>query len=191
MRNAIMLLAVSLAVGIIGCAEQATKDGAGGAGRFILRVNAGADKEYVDLSGAAWLADQEYSAGAKWGALGGKTVSREGLEIKGTPNPDVYLTERYSMEGYRFDLPNGNYTVRLHFAETFPGVTDVGMRVFTVNIQGKPVLTDFDVFKEAGGFAKPVVKTFKDVAVADGNLRIEFERIKQSPEINGIEVLAP
>ena len=191
MRHMTMAMAIvavaALAAGLGGCVPQ--KKGAAAPGKFVLRVNAGAEKEYVDQSGAAWLPDQEWKDGAKYGAVDGKTIVRENLKIAGTKAPDVFLTERYSMTAYRFVVPNGKYAVRLHFAETYPGIDTQGPRVFSVSIQGKPALADFDVMKTAGGFAKPVVKEFKGVAVTDGKLLIEFTAKSQNPEINGIEIL--
>jgi beta-galactosidase len=137
------------------------------------------------------MPDQEYAAGAKYGAIGGKVVVREALKtVAGTRAPEVYRTERYGMSGYRFDVPDGKYAVALHFCETYERLTQSGERVFSVKIQGKPVLADFDVLKEAGGPARPVVKEFKNIEVTDGRLSIEFVPKIQNPEINGIEVFA-
>jgi hypothetical protein len=183
-----IMAAAALAIGLAGCVPP--KKGAAAPGKLALRVNAGAEKEYVDQSGAAWLPDQEWKEGAKYGAVDGKTVVRQNLKITGTKAPEVYVTERYSMTAYRFAVPNGKYAVRLHFAETYPDINTQGPRVFSVAIQGKPVLTDFDVMKTAGGFAKPVIKEFTHVEVADGKLLIEFAPKSQNPEINGIEVIA-
>ncbi|OQB82962.1 MAG: Di-glucose binding within endoplasmic reticulum [Planctomycetes bacterium ADurb.Bin126] len=155
----------------------------------LIRVSAGAEEAYTDQAGNKWLADQLWTTGAKWGAEDGDTVTRAPQKVPNTKAPQVYLTERYNMSGYRFVLPNGKYTVRLHFAETYDGITAAGERVFSVAIQGKQVLKDLDVFKEAGGFAKPLVKEFKDVEVKDGALKITFTEQTQLPEINGIEVL--
>ena len=153
-------------------------------------MDCGAAKEFTDAAGVKWAADQEYSPTAKWGALGGRTVERDKIAVAGTKDPGLYLTERWGMTGYQFDVPNGKYTVRLHFAETFPGIVESGPRVFTVAIQGKAVLTDLDVMKAAGGFGKPLVKEFKGVAVAaDKKLMIEFTAKTQNPEINGIEII--
>ena len=182
-----MVAAAALAMGLAGCTEL--KKGAAAPGKVALRVNAGAEKEYVDASGKTWLPDQAWKDGAKYGAVGGDTVVRTGIKIAGTQAPGVYLAERYDMTAYRFAVPNGRYTVRLHFAETFADIDTEGPRVFSVAIQGKPALTDFDVKKTAGGSLKPVVKEFKGVAVADGKLLIEFIAKSQKPEINGIEVL--
>jgi len=189
MRHVMMAMAVGvaamLAVGLVGCGPQ--KKGA--AGTLVIRVSAGAEKEYVDEAGAKWLPDQEWKEGATYGAIGGQTIRRENLKITGTKAPDVYLTEHYSMTAYRFDVPDGKYTVRLHFAETYSGITAAGERIFTVSIQGKPALADFDVMKDAGGFGKPLVKECKSVKVTDGKLMIEFTPKVQNPEINGIEII--
>jgi len=158
--------------------------------KFVMRVNCGAFDPYTDKAGNKWLADQYMEEGEKWGAVYGMTVDRGDLGIAGTDVPKIYETERYSMDAYEFVVPNGKYTVRLHFAETYEGVTEAGMRVFSVTISGKTVLEDFDVFDVAGGVEKPVVKQFKGVKVTDGKLIIEFIPDIENPEINGVEVLS-
>lgn len=156
----------------------------------VIRINCGAEKEYTDETGAVWAADQVLAEGTTWGALDGETVLRDLKISEGTKAPEVFLTERFNMKGYQFALPNGKYTVRLLFAETYDGITQAGERVFSVKIQGQDALADFDPFKDGGGFAKPVVKEFKGVGVTDGKLLIEFVPNIQSPEINGIEIVA-
>jgi hypothetical protein len=184
-------LALTAAAGLL-WALAACKSGGGDEEEFVLRVNAGAEKEYVDQSGKKWLPDQEFSEGkTQWGAVGGKTVQRTEIKtVEGTKAPQVYLTERYGMEAYRFAVPKGEYTVRLHFAETYQNISSAGQRVFSVSINGRPLLKELDVFKEAKGFAKPLVKEFKKVKAPDGKLLIQFSAAVQNAEINGIEVLA-
>ena len=157
---------------------------------FVLRINCGASESYTDKAGNIWFADQEIGPDKKWGVVGGQTVDRGDLGMTDTSSPRVYETERYSMEAYRFSVPNGRYTVKMHFAETYSGITGEGQRIFSVTINGKNILTDFDPFKEAGGANKPVVKTIKDVAVSGGEIVIGFTANIQNPEINGIEILA-
>lgn len=158
--------------------------------KLTLRINCGATEPYTDKAGNTWLADQIMDTGKEWGAVDGLTVDRGGLGMVGTDAPKIYETERYSMEGYKFTVPNGKYTVRLHFAETYDGITAEGERVFSVSINDKTVLEDFDPFKEAGGYQKPVVKTVEDVTVTNGQLPIGFTMNIQNPEINGIEILS-
>lgn len=157
----------------------------------VYRVNCGAAEPYTDIAGNEWLADQEFGEGKQWGALNGMTVDRRpaGLEqIEDTEDDVVYLTERYSMQGYKFTVPNGRYLLRLHFAETYEGITGEGMRLFSVEAEGKTVLKDLDVYKEAEGRNKAIVRDFV-VEVSDGSLDVNFVRNVQKPEINGIEVL--
>ncbi|KVH97553.1 Concanavalin A-like lectin/glucanase, subgroup [Cynara cardunculus var. scolymus] len=84
-----------------------------------------------------------------------------------TSETRLYTTARtapISLTYYGLCLINGNYTVRLHFAEiifsqdnTF---NSLGKRVFDVYVQGELKLKDFDIAKEAGGTGRPVIKTF-------------------------------
>ncbi len=158
--------------------------------KFIMRVNCAAIDPYTDKAGNEWLPDQYMEEGEKWGAIYGMTIDRGDLGITGTDAPKIYETEHYSMDAYELTVPNGKYTVRLHFAETFNGIIDVGERVFSVTINKKTVLKNFDVFDAAGGFKKPIVKEFKGVAVKNGKLTIGFIPDIENPEINGIEVLS-
>ena len=177
---AVVLLALS------GCAMT----GQPKAPKIVLRVNCAGSEPYTDKAGNVWLADQYAESDKKWGAVGGMTVDRGDLGMAGTDSPRVYETERYSMDAYKFSVPNGRYTVRLHFAETYDGITGVGQRVFSVTINEETVLEDFDPYKEAGGFEKPVVKIIKSLTVTDGELVIAFTMDIQNPEINGIEILS-
>ena len=159
--------------------------------KFALRVNCGSAAEYKDSAGNVWSADQVKGPGNTWGALGGLTIERtHQLDIQpNCPSPEIYRTERYSMEGYEFAVPDGTYTVKLHFAETYDGVTGVGGRVFGISINGKTVANDFDPFKAAGGANKMVVAEFGYIEAVDGKITIGFTPGVQNPEINGIEIL--
>jgi hypothetical protein len=158
--------------------------------KFVLRVNCAAIEPYTDKAGNVWQPDQMLEEGKNWGTMDGMTVERGDLGITGTDSPKIYETERYLMSEYKFKVPNGKYTVRLHFAETYTGIGGEGERVFSVTINNKTVLKNFDVYKEAGGPEIPVVKEFKGVAVTKGELVIGFVSDIENPEINGIEILS-
>lgn len=157
--------------------------------RFEIRVNCGAYEPFTDQHGRVWLADQELYSGGQWGADDGMTVERTYLQIDGTDIPQIYQYERYSMGSYVFNVPNGKYTVRLHFAETYEGITEPGMRVFSVSIQGQTVLKDLDLYQRCGP-NKAFVQEYKAVEVKDGKLVIGFTPNIENPEINGIEIIA-
>ena len=88
-------------------------------------------------------------------------------------------------------LPEGtaarNYTVRFHFAE--PDDLKPGERVFDVTVQGRRVLDDLDIVKEAGRPRTAVVRELHGVRV-NGELRISFQSSTKRPAVLcGIEVI--
>jgi len=120
--------------------------------------------------------------------------------IEGTEHDDLYRTEhwygptdgRYE-EGspltYTFTLPNGTYDVTLHFAEVWfggPKEGGAGKKVFTVEINGKPVLKEFDIYAEVG-YATALTETF-EVEVTDAELTVGAIPIVHNPRFNAIEI---
>lgn len=106
----------------------------------------------------------------------------------------IYRSERYGANfAYVYDVPKeGRYLVRLHFAEVFDN--RAGMRVEDIQINDKTVLKGFDIFKEAGGLDKAVVREFKDITPnQDGKIVIRIMAAKNSPDQNakicGLEIL--
>jgi len=80
-------------------------------------------------------------------------------------------------------------TVRLHFAE----LQDVapGERVFDVKLQGRTVLKDFDIMREAGARFTPIIREFRDIPVGT---EFSLELIPGNagaapPCISGIELI--
>ena len=160
-------------------AGQAAAPASGGAGALQpIRINFGAFEPYTDPRGNVWAPDT--------GIEDGNTIDRGDLPIADTDMAPIYRTEHYSMTRFTQAVPNGDYTVKLHFAETFDGITDKGQRVFSVKIQDKE-LKDLDIFAEVG-FGKALIKTF-DVSVTNGKMTIIFTPNIENPEINGIEIL--
>ena len=145
-----------------------------------IRIDAGATDPYTDSEGNVWLPDQ--------GFADGDTVDRgNDVQIANTKDPAIYRTEHYGMTSFSQKLPNGKYTVKLHFAETYEGITASGQRVFTFNVGGHE-FKGFDVFAKAGGARRAYVETV-NVEVTDGKLDITFTPEVDNPEINGIEII--
>ena len=144
-----------------------------------IRINAGATTSWTDESGNTWLPDQGFE--------GGRTVDRGKIEIAGTTMPTIYQTEHYGMKTFKQAVPNGVYTIRLHFAETFPKITAKGQRVFSVKVEDQEI-KDLDVVARAGSPKTALVETV-NVNVTDGSLDITFTPGIQNPEINGIEII--
>jgi enterochelin esterase-like enzyme len=161
------------------------------ASKLVIRVACGAYEPYTDKNGNVWLPDEVDAPGASLTPPDGMTVERtEIFEVPDVAFPQIFQTERYGMSAYEFNLPNGKYTVRLHFAETFTGIYGEGERVYSFAVQGQEPGKDFDIFKEAGGMYKAVQREYKGVVVTDGKLKITFTPNLENPAINGIEIFA-
>ncbi|KAF5451912.1 hypothetical protein F2P56_026966 [Juglans regia] len=96
------------------------------------------------------------------------------------PDSELYTTARaspLSLTYYGLCLMNGNYTVKLHFAEIIftndRSFNSLGKRIFNVYMQDKLVLENFNIEDEAGGAGKPLIKSFT-AAVTSGTLKIHF-----------------
>ncbi|MGD0091390.1 MAG: PQQ-binding-like beta-propeller repeat protein [Planctomycetota bacterium] len=92
------------------------------------------------------------------------------LHIEGTQTPWVFTSGCLSEKPLRFRLIDAGgapakYTIKLYFAE--PANAKVGDRVFSVSLQGKNVLSAFDIVAEAGGPRRALVKDFHGVEVKD------------------------
>jgi hypothetical protein len=141
-----------------------------------IKAGAGAIKDSADIE---WLAETGFG--------GGDSVERPDLSIANTKQPEIYRSEHYAMESFTQKLPNGKYQVKLHFCETFEGITEPGQRVFSFDVEGK-TFKDFDVWVKSGGAARAYVETVP-VDIADGQLDIKFTAQVENPQINAIEIL--
>lgn len=150
--------------------------------RIVKRINAGGEA-YVDTAGNHWEADQEYVRG-EWGYIGGdKFVNQVGIDE--TRDDPLYQSERWGMDSYCFDVPNGKYDIILHFAEIY--FLEAQRRVMDVLLEGELVLDDFDIFAEVGS-RKPCLKQ-ANVEVKDNYLDIQFVRGIDDPKISAIEII--
>ena len=148
--------------------------------RPIIRIKAGVTMPFTDADGNVWEADH--------GFADGQTEHRdENLSVANTKNPALYRTERYGMTAFLLPLPNGKYTVKLHFAETYEEMTAPGLRVFSFNVQGHE-FKDLDLFVKAGGVQRAYVESVP-VEITGGKLDITFTANVENPEINGIEII--
>lgn|GEM_PF-1663960 len=135
----------------------------------------------------SFSADADFSGGAVYWTT--QPVNTSGVS---DPAPQsVYQTERWTSDTLTYTVPKlvpgQTYTVRLHFAEIF--FQTVGQRSFNVAINGKPVLTDFDIVAAAGGADKAVVESFTATADANGKVTILFTNVRGGAKVNGIELL--
>ena len=129
-----------------------------------------------------WTADAGWSLPAGGGASSTTAATANTGEVASA----IYRTRRYGRTvTYNLSIPDGTYSVRLHFAEL--AWTTAGRRKFNVAIEGQPKLTAFDIFAAAGGKNRAVVRTFDNVEVR-GGLQIQGAATVDTAQFNGIEV---
>ncbi len=149
--------------------------------RFVARENG-----YTDSRGITWMPESY--------ALGGRLALRQ-EEVTGTPDAQLYQSERYGNFNYAIPVAQGRYTVVLHFAETWHGPhrgdgSGIRSRVFDVYCNGVALLQGFDIFKEAGGSLRAVEKRFTGLqANAQGKLILQFVPQKNYANVNAVEVI--
>jgi hypothetical protein len=172
---------LTLAIGVYFVGELVAADTPPAGQSAAIRIKAGATTRMTDSAGNVWEPDRGFD--------GGETAERDkDLKIENTKDPALYRTEHWGMDSFSLPVPNGKYTVKLHFAETYEGVTEKGERVFSMDVEGHEI-KDFDIFVKAGGRQKAYIETVP-VEVKDGKLKIKFTQGEQSTEINGIEIIS-
>jgi hypothetical protein len=162
-----------------------------------LRINTGGPAQTV--SGTSWLACTAIASCN--GLVTGGFPYSESDTIGGfqpPANQAIYQTEWTGGQtngvpvggtAFTFNVPleNGGYTVRLHFAEL--NKTGANQRLFDVEIENVEVLSNYDIWTEAGGIDQAIVEEF-GATVTDGSLTIDFIRQVENAKISGIEILA-
>lgn len=143
---------------------------------------------YTDSTGQVWSNDVDYDVG---------TVVFNSDPIAGTSDPTLYHAERYADRrtlpgGFKYTftgLQDRAYVIKLHFVETSgAAISASGQRRFNVLINGTQVLTELDIFAEAGR-DRALVKSFP-ATVAGAPLVVHFAPGSiQNPKVNAIEVL--
>ena len=101
----------------------------------------------------------------------------------------IYQSERAGVFNYSLTnlMPGATHIVRLHFAEIF--MNSAGQRVFNVAINGDQVLTNLDIFADAGAKYKALVKSFFCRADSEGKITINYLPVLGSPKSSGLEVI--
>jgi|GEM_PF-6406196 len=175
----------ALRIGAPGPSLPAIGDTGAPAQEGPVRILAGQTGGRVDGEGRLWEGDRYYR--------GGLTSTRTGAVV-GARDRSLFEGERYGSFLYVVPVPPGEYRVTLYFAETWFGAGNpagggAGSRRFDVLINGEARLRDVDVYREAGGANRALVKTIDGVEpAADGAIEIAFSPLVQNAMVNAVEV---
>ncbi|MEM6820397.1 MAG: malectin domain-containing carbohydrate-binding protein [Verrucomicrobiota bacterium] len=137
---------------------------------------------------SGWENDNAYIGGAP-----NASGTSSSINVSGVSNPapqSVYQKNHWKNGTYSITVPGLNtsseYLVRLHLAENF--FNGANQRKFHVDINGSRVLTNFDIYAEAGGKNKAVVEEF--LVNSASSIQIEFKKgSTDNPSANGVEII--
>ncbi|MEP6754257.1 MAG: glycoside hydrolase family 44 protein [Chthonomonadales bacterium] len=143
---------------------------------YSMRINCGGGR-YVGSDGSVWMPDSLFDKGYNWGFAN--------YGIADTGDPGRYWTARDGTS-YSYHLPvqSGLYNLKLHFMDD---TTGTGQRKFNVTANGSPLLTNFDIFADAGGNYRADVKSF-NVTCTDTGINLKFDGVIASVVVSGIEL---
>jgi N-acetylneuraminic acid mutarotase len=140
----------------------------------LLRINAGGTL-YKDSTLDLWQADRGFTGGG---------AGTDSFPVSGTSDQYLYYTRRYGNFSYTLPADNGNYTLKLYFAERV--MTAKNQRVFNVFAEGSEILTNFDIFATAG-YRHALVESFP-VTVSGGALNLTFQSVVNWAMVSAIEL---
>jgi len=133
---------------------------------------------------SSFLADGDFSGGSV-------VATSEGIQTVNVPKGlpmEVFQDSRtgsfsYTVKGL---TPNSNHTVTLYFVE--PTFDSVGSRLFNVSINGKAVLSNFDIFLAAGDANTPVAQQVAAAADGTGQYVISFTPVLNDALLSGLQI---
>ena len=168
-------------------AQASAETSPASSGTDIVAIAAGGPAESNSGGGdASFLADEDFSGGGD-NAVSSATINLTQPGINAAPTA-VYQHARAGASTYTIPglTAGGQYSVLLHFAETY--FTAAGEREFNVAINGTSVLTNLDIYATVGADAA-LLKTFTATANSSGDIVIAFTvGAANQPVISGIEI---
>jgi hypothetical protein len=150
-----------------------------------VRILAGSEQWYEDSFGRKWSPDRFFTGGA--------VFTEPNHQIFATRDPKIYRTRREGAFKYDIPLKPGTYELRLHFAETLFGESNIAAggettRIFGIKANGKSLLEAMDVISDSGPSTADV-RVFKDLSPdRDGILHLQFDPVTNVAFLNGIEI---
>lgn len=140
------------------------------------------DSSVVDTQNKVWQPDHFFQGGVLRG---------NDQDVTGTRDPELFRSSRFGNFSYVIPVPDGTYTLTLYFDEYWygPNGGGIGSRLFDVYCNGTTLLSDFDIFKSAGGSYIAFIKTFHGLQPnAQGKLYLSFVPVRDYATVAALEV---
>jgi len=144
---------------------------------FPIKINVGG-QVFGD-----YMADQEWSENNGYGYQMGDVKNWSPIiQIQNTNEQEIFHSERKGLLAYKIRVPNGNYKVKMLFADKAD--TAKGERVFDVYCEGNLVKKNLDLIAEAG--RNTAFQLIDDCSVTDEKIDIYFCDYADSAFVNAI-----
>lgn len=175
-----------------------------------INILLGSKRYFIDeKENQLWMPDQPYKPGS-WGYVGGEPFKGTNNRISygsdknilGTNNDPIYQTQQVGIVQFRFDVPDGEYDLSLHFAELLGGETKEALaynldnnhkkelqekRVFTVLINSTVFLEKMNLGADFG--YTTAVKKSTRISVKNGKgIIVDFKAIEGLSVLNAIQL---
>jgi beta-galactosidase len=152
----------------------------------VVRIKAGDITGYVTRGHERYGSDMYFVGGEGKGIDPPDTPVEKRSVVTGTDDPHLCDSYREGEFSYHIPVPNGRrYRITARFVE--PTATTAQERVFDVDVNGKRVLTKFDVFEAAGGKLKSVERSF-DGTAREGYLVIAFRASRGRALVSSLSI---
>ncbi|QPH40348.1 glycoside hydrolase family 2 TIM barrel-domain containing protein [Pedobacter endophyticus] len=175
-----------------------------------MNVLLGAKRFYInEKEHTLWMPDQPYRKGA-WGWIGGEpykgTNNRitygSDKNILGTDHDPIYQTQQVGIKQFKFDVPNGEYELTMHFAELVGGETKEALaynldnnhkkeveekRIFSIAINGSSFMENVNLAADFG-YTTAVEKKTRITVQNGKGIAIDFTAIEGKPVLNAIQL---
>ena len=140
----------------------------------IYRVNCGSTSFYEAPNGMFFFPDQPFNG--LYGSVGNyNSTGRNIGELKGTDMPEIFRTEAYDIDGYKFKVSNGTYTATLYMKCGWIKGFKEGNFMFSVKANGKMALYKHDIFTASKGvYDQTLAVDLEGIKVTDNFLSLEF-----------------
>ena len=148
-----------------------------------IAVNAGSHYHYIDAAGTVWEADRPYEPGG-WGHVAGE-ARLDHRRVRGSIEEGLFQTTRENVDAYRFDVPDGEYEVRILLTET--RYREPGARSLTVEANGQPLFKGLDLAERHRPYTA-VERTARVRAVNGSGIVVALTASVGGTTVSGIEI---
>lgn len=146
----------------------------GSRGNPVLAINSGGRE--VTYDGILFEADRLWSGGA---------VNTTDDPVENAQEDGLFQSERYGTFSYEIPVTNDSYDIQLFFNELYQ--TAEGARVFDIAIEGRPFISQLDLYSLAGHDVAHS-EMASSISIEDGAISITFNASVDNATLSGLAI---